>query len=124
MALQDSKQAFKRHQLSSDLIKEVLKVKLAHRRTTDAATEAEFAKGRVWFATSEAIDAAEKAEAAVEDAAENVEDVRVNVLYVVKEAVIIAQAAAVRERTSCFETQLAKGRATLCEYEASAALLE
>ena len=45
-------------------------------------------------------------------------------LYNVQESVIRVPAAAVRARNSCFETQLATGRAKVWEYEASSVLLE
>ena len=89
-------------------------VEIAKHRTTLSALEANFANNRVLSATLEA--------EAAEDVAEEAVGARsLNFVDVASRAVVTAQAAAVRARIACFETQLAEGRAVVWCNEATEA---
>ena len=83
-------------------------------RTTLSAVEANLAKRRV-------VSAAAEAEAAADVAEEAVGSRSLNVVDVASQAVITAQAAAVRARIACFEAQLAEGKAEVWYDEAGEA---
>ena len=114
MLSQDSTEPFQRSHLNA-VLHAAVKVELAKEKTFEAKKEAENAKRRALSAVAQAIVETEKAEAAVDREVENA-------LYVAKEAIFTVHAAAVRARISCFEAQLAAGRAKFWEYEARDAL--
>ena len=114
MPSQDSTEPFERRHLRT-VLDAVLEVQIAQGRTVEAEIEAEIAKRLVMSAAIQAVTAASKASVAVACRVENI-------LCVPNEA-IRAQAAAVRARISCFEAQLAAGRAEVWYNEASEALL-
>ena len=115
MFSQDSTEPFQRSHLNA-VLHAAVKVELAKEKTFEAKKEAENAKRRALSAVAQAIVETEKAEAAVDREVENA-------LYVAKEAIFTVHAAAVRARISCFEAQLAAGRAEVWYNEASEALL-